>query len=580
MMRAAADPATPGYPVATCGWSDQLGQLNPADSMMAGTLRIPSFRDHVIGTGPVNWAADPYRNRTWRMWFGALKWAEGLLGAYAATGDHAYLDRAGTIAQDFVQHNPDPGRNTGLWAEHSTSLRTSFLLCLEQHTGRQPWLDAAITAHGNALADARRYAGAYNYGIMQNIALLGASCVRPRADWRATAVSRQTAVARSSLDSQGVFDEQAVGYASFVWGLWRAVVGYHRQCGVAVPTGLEDRLANVHHFLAHATTPDGNMVPIGDTHPTKVSAEPGPWAAYANSRGVAGTRPDSHVAVFPRGYVFGRSGWGQGRAYTEEQQYSVRFGPGRIRHGHNDHLGVTFYSGGRNVLVDSGFNGYTDRAFEAWARLPEAHSVPVLPGVAFNPAVSTPWPKMAAGRGVRVFQFTDKAYAKTTRRRTVAVAEDHGPMLVRDDVSTDRARGIRVLWHLDPSWRHERSYNGRTQSSATFLSPDGSQRAWVVQLGGYRESLPRSATVVVKGRRTPFQGWVGRVESRLPAPVVEAQRYGKDVTTVTAVLVLPANKNLTASRTRYADGKETVRLVSGGKVWMFRTSPSGAVWGG
>jgi hypothetical protein len=153
-------------------------------------------------------------------------------------------------------------------------------------------------------------------------------------------------------------------------------------------------------------------------------------------------------------------------------------------------------------------------------------------------------------------------------------------MLVRDDVSTDRARGIRVLWHLDPSWRHERSYHGRTQSSATFLSPDGSQRAWVVQLGGYRESLPRSATVVVKGRRTPFQGWVGRVERRLPAPVVEAQRYGKDVTTVTAVLVLPANKNLTASRTRYADGKETVRLVGGRKVWMFRTSPSGAVWGG
>jgi hypothetical protein len=323
------------------------------------------------------------------------------------------------------------------------------------------------------------------------------------------------------------------------------------------------------------------MVPIGDTLPDPVDPLTGPRAGYAASGGVQGTRPASVVGGFSRGYLFGRSGWGESRAYADEQQYSLRFGPGRIRHGHNDHLGVTFYSGGRNVLVDSGFNGYNDRAFEAWSRSPEAHSVPVLPGVAFNPAVSTPAPNQSAARGVRVFQFTDKAYAKTTRRRTVAVAENHGPMLVRDDVSTDRARQIRVLWHLDPSWRHERSYNGRVQSRATFLSPDGSQRAWVIQLPGYRETLPRTATVVVKGRRSPFQGWVGRFEGdRTPAPVVEAQRYAKSVTTITAVLVLPTNKSLTASRKRYADGKETIRLASGANVWVFRTSPGGGVWGG
>jgi hypothetical protein len=577
ILRSAADPATPGYPVATCGWSNDLAEGNPADSIMAGTLRLPGFPDLKIGTGAINWAADPYRHRTWRLWFGTLKWAEGLLSAWADTGNRAYLDRASDIARDFVRSNPDPGNNTNLWVDHSTSLRTSFLLCLEQHTGRTEWLDAAINTHAAALASPRRYAGAYNHGIMQNIALLGAACVRGRDDWRSTAVSRQTVAAASSLDGQGVLDEQAPGYATFLYDLWQAVVSYHRQCGAPVPTGLEERLAKVHEFAAHATTPDGNMIGIGDTGRHPVIGRTGPWAQYAATLGTSGTQPASRVAVFTRGYVFGRSGWGTGRPYTDEQQYSIRFGPARIRHGHNDHLGVTFYSGGRNVLVDSGFDGYNDRAYEAWTRSPEAHSVPVLPGVAFDQAARTPWPKSAVARGVRAFEFNDRAYARTTRHRTVAVVESGGPMLVRDDVSTDRARQIRVLWHLDPTWRLERTYNGRVQSRATFLSPDGKQRAWVIQLAGYRETLPRSASVVIKGRRAPLQGWV---DSRIPAPVVEAQRYGKRVTTLTAILVLPTDAGLAASRQRYADGKETIRLTSGKSVWVFRTSPAGAIWGG
>jgi hypothetical protein len=90
------------------------------------------------------------------------------------------------------------------------------------------------------------------------------------------------------------------------------------------------------------------------------------------------------------------------------------------------------------------------------------------------------------------------------------------------------------------------------QSRATFLSPDGKQRAWVIQLAGYRETLPRSASVVIKVRRAPLQGWV---DSRVPAPVVEAQRYGKRVTTLTAILVAPPMR----ASPRAASGTRTAR---------------------
>jgi hypothetical protein len=577
LLQGVADAATPGYPVATCGWNDSLARNTSADGIMAGSLKIPKFADHQIGTGPIDWTADPYRNRTWRLWFGSLKWAERLLSTYAANGDRAYLERARDIARDFVDHNPDPGTNTLLWKGHAISLRTSFLLCLEQHTGREPWLDAAIDTHATILNTPSRYAGPYNHGIMQNTALLGVACLRNRADWRATAVSRQTTIAKKSFDAEGVSEEQAPGYTTFIWSLWKSVLDYHRQCGAPVLDGLEPRLAKVHEFMAHATAPDGTMVTIGDTARTRVSPQSGSWARYMSTLGETGTAPGPTVAVYRRGYVFGRTGWGTARPFAQEQQYSVRFGPGRIVHGHDDHLGVTFYSGGRHVLVDSGFKGYSDTVYDAWTRSPEAHSVPVLPGVAFNIAAATPLTKSGLARGVRSFEFTDRAYAGTTRRRTVAVAENGGPMLVRDDVSTDRGRRMRMLWHLDESWRLERTYNWLTQSQARFLSPDGRQRAWVVQMGARGETLPRTATVIVKGQQRPLQGWM---DAQVAAPVVEAQRYGQRVTALTAIVVLPADQKLVATRKRFADGKETITLTAGHARWVFRTSASGGIWGG
>jgi hypothetical protein len=201
--------------------------------------------------------------------------------------------------------------------------------------------------------------------------------------------------------------------------------------------------------------------------------------------------------------------------------------------------------------------------------------------VAFNPAVSTPAPKSSVARGVRTFRLADKAYQGTTRRRVVAVSDDPGLMLVRDDVSTDRARQIRMLWHLDPSWRHERTVTSRVQSSATFLSPDGSQRAWVLQMGARGEVLPRSASMIIAGRQSPLQGWVGRFEGdRTPAPVVEAQRYAKSVTAFTVVAVLPSTETLTMSRTRLANGHEEIIVRAGQSTKVFRTSSGGSVWAG
>ena len=114
------------------------------------------------------------------------------------------------------------------------------------------------------------------------------------------------------------------------------------------PTSLED-------FIAHSTQPNGFMVP--DRRRQRRTC--GPRSAYA-------ARRSRRCEVFDGGYVYGRTAWDK----PESAFYSIRFGPGLKFHGHEDHLGVTYYAQGRDVLVDAGFHSYEKSAYRDWTHVP------------------------------------------------------------------------------------------------------------------------------------------------------------------------------------------------------------------
>ena len=82
---------------------------------------------------------------------------------------------------------------------------------------------------------------------------------------------------------------------------------------------------------------------------------PGTVLEYAGTLGARGIRPTQRIGIFDAGYVFGRTGWGETRAFTQESTYSIRFGPSQKLHGHNDHTSVTYTSHGRDILIDGGW---------------------------------------------------------------------------------------------------------------------------------------------------------------------------------------------------------------------------------
>src|SRR5262249_5118259 len=158
-------------------------------------------------------------------------------------------------------------------------------------------------------------------------------CRYNRAEWSNLAVKRLVETVKLDVDSQGALREQAPRYAIYVHQRLKVAIDNLKSCDRKVPSEISKRWESLEGFIAHSTQPNGQMAPIGDG-----GADVRP-AGYDN--------PAQKVKVFGgAGYVYGRTSWDK----PESAFYSIRFGPGLKFHGHEDHLGVTYFAQGRDVL--------------------------------------------------------------------------------------------------------------------------------------------------------------------------------------------------------------------------------------
>ncbi|GAT70419.1 heparinase [Planomonospora sphaerica] len=409
-----------------------------------------------LGTGGIDWLADPHRSRSWALNLHALRWMGGLVVEYERSGNREFLDRAAAIAEDWVRGNPQGGAGVSpwAWAEHPVALRGPALVCLSAHV-RAGWLRRSLAEHGRVLADPALYRRGHNHGLDQDIALLTVGRRLGHRPWQELAVRRMTGSALLAIDGQGALHEQAPRYGLYVHRRLGVALETITRCGMEVPPALAARRAALESYVAHATQPDGSLVPIGD--------------------GPAGVRPVGFparretVRVFDAGYVFARTAWDD----PASAYYSIRFGPGRRLHGHEDHLGVTYHAQGRAVLVEAGFHSYERTPYQRWTASPEAHNVPVVPGATFREGTATHLVSASTGPERQCFRLTDDAYG-VRRTRSVLVVHGADLMAVLDEVPAGSA--LRSLWHFDPSLTVVSVRDGRV------VLADGERRVTLVQL--------------------------------------------------------------------------------------------------
>lgn len=506
-----------------------------ADRVLAGWLDVPGFAPVRIGRGPdFDWALDPFGHPSWVARFRGLTWVQPLL-RLAGEGD-AYGRRATAILRNFVAENPLSATTppAPVWEPTITAKRAETLLCASGVLGDAQWLNAGLAEHGTLLAN--RWSGAWNRGTMEIRALLALGCLTGNAGWVASAEAR---VAESFSDERpgpvigrdGSTNEQALSYGRTVYWLWRGIARDLEACGRDVPEVIPERLPLLLRFLADATMPNGHLVPLGDSFaslaPPRVKGTPGEYAATLGERGIP---PEHLVGVYAEGYVFGRSGWGTERPFRAESFYSLRFGPGRQFHGHNDHQALTWYAGGRQLLVDSGHEGYLLGPYRAYLQSARAHNVLLPAGSAPEFAAATTLARYRVAEAAQYFEVTDDAIG-ATRTRDVLFLQEPDVIVVLDRVRGGPAQRYDQLWHLAPELQVAEVETGR----ASAYAADGAG-VTLVRIP-WSPASSGAATEVTRGGTEPYQGWVsGRLWDRTPAPVVTFSETGRDPTFLTVLI--------------------------------------------
>ncbi len=542
--------------------------------IMAGQLTIAPFKAVTIDPGrdgDIDWYMDPYDDPTWVLDFQTGTWIESLIEAYLRGGKHAgaYRSRAAAILRGWLADVPIANQNP------------ETLMCSAEAFPGQAWIQNAIPGLLNYYA--ANWQGAYNHGLSQDLELLRAGCAYPASYWDGQPVTwRQIArqqmvesfepnVYGPAVDSQGATNEQATGYANFTYGLWTEAEADLAACRQPpLPAADRDAIAKMALFLALATQPNGRLVQIGDTYNITPRDRAGTPLQFAATRGEKGTPPAQRVGVYAAGYIFGRSGWGTSQTFGDMSFYSLRFGPGTQIHGHADHMGLTYYARGRNLIVDAGHDGYEQNAYRAYLLSPEAASTLVMPDEPFDPSAPTSLVTAHVGATAQFYEFTDTAFGGDVRDRSVYVSQ--APDFV---VVFDRAYGGGVyqqLWHLDPA------LTVTTVRSAYAVATAPGTELVIGQVPLPGQVIPAGSTQVVRGQVNPYQGWVSRAQNqRTPDDVVTMTRYGASAAILTVIVPAAPGTRVTASAVAHGAGWYQLRIAIGGTVHTLLVSADGTI---
>jgi hypothetical protein len=547
--------AAPGQPIAAatypswCAWTS--APVARADELLGNRYLLSP---HPIVTLPADptWRENPLHDANWQFQYHAMRYALDLFNAWSRTGGTAYRARALFLLRDWYVSNPRSSpRSPYSWNDASTALRAVVYACAAQLTPMTTWLRNALVLHGQTLAAPSFYVGLGNHALLQSIGLLEVGRILHRTDWMTLARDRMNRLVLTSVDTQGVSNEQSAFYQYYNYARYKSARTRLLAVGLTPGSGFA-RVDLMPRFLAQTALPNGQYELIGDTEADPVPSVPGTWTEFIATRGAAGPTPPL-VAAYADGYQFARTGWGTSRAFADETSIAIRWGHApRTAHGHPDGTSVTMYAWGSRLLVGPGkytFNGGSWRSYFTSRR---ANNVVTVDGLAWNRAA----PTTRVGRVVTPtlvdVRLKTTGFAGVTQTRRITWSRRLGYLLVEDRGSSLASRTYRQLWHL---------VNGSNPAITGSTARTQRVRGNVV----IRQLVGSPALSIVSGATSPIQGWISyRYGQKVAAPVVQAVRTGTSVRYLTLIAPTEGAPDVQVTNLRVSAGGYAATITVGG----------------
>lgn len=548
------------------GFEKRWDYQKRTEEIKAGILRLPPH-----GTWEAkeiaDWTADPYTSRNWQFQHHALRWLSPLRHA-ADEGDEAARQLWFDLVRSWVEQNP-PGESASkyAWMDMADGMRAQELVFgwpLARTEDEKHLLLRSLQDHGDWLADPEHQSSG-NHALHQDVGLLVVGSFFRREDWQRLTLKRMSDLFTSSFDISGANDEGSIQYHQLNLSWWKKAWERVALEGLKIPPEIDDRLHLAAEFLAHAVRPDGTLTPIGDSHLLKVRGEGWPELQYVSTLGAEGEAPAAPAIVAPNGYVFGRSGWGdEQRPFTEQEHYSVRFGPRVTHHAHQDRGAVTFYAGGMDWATDPGSYLYEPRdPFRRYFKSREGHNVVVVDGREYQPAAPVELERYSIDDSAHDFQLVDRNYEGVEIRRRVVFLPGLHLLVVMDAIEADQAINARQLWHVEPGVKP------RFRDGAVEMQAKSGKRLTLNWLGQW--SQPK---VTYADKKVPF-GWVSRAwgEKEKAAVAETSMKARRGV--IAAVLGDSTEDTWAVESSRVRAAETWIRVIRYGRVWSVTIGESG-----
>ncbi|MEK4621809.1 MULTISPECIES: heparinase II/III family protein [Priestia] len=229
-----------------------------------------------------SWEENPYKDKSWVLYYQSLDFLPYLLNAYEETGELKYLDKAQFYVFDWIQNNRvlSKSKNEFTWNDHSTANRVlniiqfwKFYKDSNLYTNKNAKeLVYSMIQHGKFLASDANYTLS-NHGIMEDQALLALSITfsqLPKSnEWFDKAKTRLVGSLERDVTSEGVHKEHSPAYHTLVKGLFRDMRGYmihyHQYEGE-----FDKALDNMNIYEQYLVMPNKDYPTFGDTERLKV----------------------------------------------------------------------------------------------------------------------------------------------------------------------------------------------------------------------------------------------------------------------------------------------------------------------
>jgi len=451
---------------------------------------------------PIDWAANPFKDRNWQFQLHALAMTKPLLASYAKTGDSARYRQVLAFTLDWWSYHTSKKATDFSWYDMATGLRANILAFLLDRAfiGKEKLssdelnaLLAMSRAHVKRLTNPK-FIVLTNHGLFQIQGLASLCRVLGEVDLCVGAdafVQEQlTKLLDAQFDQYGVHREHSPQYHRLAMA---AMARFAQPNGTGVYKQVAERLALAHTVFPWLVFPGGRLAALGDTEGEALDEPPPPMQ---KCKGVA-DQACVEVGDFSQsGYVVVRSPWAQ--PANDAFMLIVTGMYNRGTHKHVDDLSFELMEHGELLFEDTGKYAYLKDKMNRFVHTARAHSTVGLADKEIFLTDTKPY-----GSALQPAELDGDVHVlrgKVERKKLFVQARriDYAPgryLLIDDELSSSQKRSYESYLHL-----------------ARQLEAKVEQGGFVVPLADGRrmriESVsPDCKASVARGQEDPLQGW-------------------------------------------------------------------------